>query len=296
MDAQKHSYQPRVVRRSRRIALRDVDYHVSEWGEAGRPRLFFLHGWGDSGSTFQFVVDALSEDWHVIAPDWRGFGRSAHTGQSYWFPDYLADLHALLNEYEPDSPALLVGHSMGANVIGLYGGVMPDRVRGFVNLEGFGLADADPEEASPTYRRWIEGMEGPSAFASYASFDDLARRIMRRNPFATLERARFVAAEWASPAEGGGVELRADRRHRLPNPVLYRRAEARACWQRFIAPVLLVAGADSAYAASGSGLAEYAQMFAGSADSLCVPQAGHMLHIEAPAAIAAAIEGFAQHL
>ena len=40
------------------------------------PKLFLLHGWMDVGASFQFLVDALHGDWHVIAPDLRGFGRS----------------------------------------------------------------------------------------------------------------------------------------------------------------------------------------------------------------------------
>ena len=34
-------------------------------------------------------------------------------------------------------------------------------------------------------------------------------------------------------------------RHRLPNAVQYRRAEARACWEKIAAPVLVVTGAES---------------------------------------------------
>jgi pimeloyl-ACP methyl ester carboxylesterase len=42
-----------------------------------------MHGWMDVGASFQFVVDALQGDWHVIAPDWRGFGLSQRSG---WIP------------------------------------------------------------------------------------------------------------------------------------------------------------------------------------------------------------------
>ena len=52
------------------------------------------------------------------------------------------------------------------------------------------------------------------------------------------------------------VELRADPRHRLPNPVLYRRAEALACWHRIKADVLLVEGTDSDIAARHAGFSE----------------------------------------
>ena len=72
-------------------------------------------------STFQFVVDALTREWYVIAPDWRGSHRLA--GQPYWFPDYLADLDALLRRYLPEEPARIVGHSMGASIAATYAGV-----------------------------------------------------------------------------------------------------------------------------------------------------------------------------
>jgi hypothetical protein len=62
-----------------------------------RGRAQDVHGaWLDGrGASFQFVVDCLQGDWHVIAPDWRGFGLSERThSDTYWFPDYVADLDA----------------------------------------------------------------------------------------------------------------------------------------------------------------------------------------------------------
>jgi len=60
--------------RSRFLPVRGLRYHLREWGEPGAPQLLLLHGWMDVSASFQFVVDALRRDWHVIAPDWRGFG------------------------------------------------------------------------------------------------------------------------------------------------------------------------------------------------------------------------------
>uniref|UniRef100_UPI002362DFF1 alpha/beta fold hydrolase n=3 Tax=Pseudomonadota TaxID=1224 RepID=UPI002362DFF1 len=82
----------------------------------GRPPLVLLHGWMDVGASFQFVVDALAGDREVIALDWRGFGLSEASGAGcYWFPDYLADLDALLDAVSPSAPVDLLGHSMGGN-------------------------------------------------------------------------------------------------------------------------------------------------------------------------------------
>ena len=114
-----------MPRRTARHRIRGVDYCINEWGDENAAQLFLLHGWGDTGSTFQFLVDELSADWMVIAPDWRGFGESHHRAECYWFPDYVADLDALLAIYSPDRAVRLVGHSMGANVAGLYAGVRP---------------------------------------------------------------------------------------------------------------------------------------------------------------------------
>ena len=286
-------YEPRVPARSVTHRVRGVDYHVHEWGEDDQPLLVFLHGWGDTGLTFQFVVDELSGGWHVVAPDWRGFGRSGNRAEAYWFPDYLADLDALLSLYSPTQAARLVGHSMGANVAGLYAGIMPERVRAFVNIEGFGLADTDPCDAPGRYRDWIENGRDLRQFASFEDFDALARHLMRRNPRLTVSRARFVAWAWAYEV-ADAVRLRADPAHKLPNAVLYRRAEAEACWHRVTAPVLLVLGANSALP-DALGESATAKDFALSFPdfrSLVIDDAGHMVHFEAPEALAEAIEKF----
>lgn len=282
-------YQPLQRSLRREFDIRGARYSVTEWGNPTSPLLFFLHGWADTGSTFQFVVDAMKDDWHVVAPDWRGFGRSNVDCASYWFPDYLADLDELLHIYTPQEPARIVGHSMGANIAALYAGTMPRRVRAFVNLEGFGLVDADPNEAPDRYRKWLEESRAGSEFAVYDDLGALAHRIARRNPYMSEDQAAFVAAEWAEAQADGSVVLRADPKHKLPNPVLYRRAEAEACWRAIEAEVLLVTGAAS----------ELSKRFANVTGATCpadrevrIDEAGHMLHFEAPAALAAEIEAF----
>ncbi len=280
-----------LTKRSRRqdFDIRGARYSVTEWGNPDAPLLIFLHGWADTGSTFQFVVDAMQGDWHIVAPDWRGFGRSTVECASYWFPDYLADLDELLHIYTPDEPARIVGHSMGANVTALYAGTMPDRVRAFVNLEGFGLVDSDPQDAPVRYRKWLEDTRAGASFSVYGDLAALADRIAKRNPHMGAKQAAFVAAEWAEVQEDGCAVVRADPKHKLPNPVLYRRAEAEACWSRIEAEVLLVTGSSS----------ELARRFAEVTSASCpadrevrIDDAGHMLHFDAPAALAAEIEAF----
>ena len=287
-------YVPRVESTSARHDIRGVSYHVREWGDRRRPLLVMLHGWGDCSASFQFTVDEMTDQWFVIAPDWRGFGLSRCRAASYWFPDYVADLHALLSLYTAGAPARLLGHSMGANVAGLYAGIFPERVAAFVNVEGFGLADSDPAGAPDNYRRWIERAAAGPVYRSYPAFDDLARRIRERSPSMGHDRALFVARHWAEEATDGSVVLRADPAHKLPNAIQYRRAEAEACWNRVSAAVLLVVGANTDFKSSVKDWLdpdERRHPFHG-APTAVVDGAGHMVHFEGPRALAETTEAF----
>ena len=282
-------YQPRVPRSEQRFEIRGADYCVYEWGDPDAPLVFYLHGWADTGSTLQFVVDALAGDWRVVAPDWRGFGRSTCVSSNYWFPDYLADLHELLEIYSSDEPVRLIGHSMGGNAGALYAGTMPERVRAFVNVEGFGLPDSDPADAPARYRDWIEaGRETPS-FADYPSLEALAARIRKRHPAMHASEALFVAGEWAFEDAGGTARLRADPRHKLPGAILYRRRETLACCRAVTADVLFVTGADSEFEQMLDPLP--APLFP-DCRRVAIEGAGHMPHFEAPRALARVIEEF----
>src|SRR5271166_1405825 len=120
--------QPRYETRQ----VRGIETHVRRWGPASsnsRAPLVLLHGWGDTGDTFQFLVDAFQEDRPAVALDWRGFGQSGWARDGYWFPDYLADLDEFLSQLLPGEPARIVGHSMGGNIASLYAGLRPERVR-----------------------------------------------------------------------------------------------------------------------------------------------------------------------
>ncbi len=279
------TYTPVREPQTRRLSIRGVDYAVTEWGDASDPLLVYLHGFADCGATFQFVVDELARDWFVVAPDWRGFGLTRVDAEAFWFPDYLADLDRLLQHYSPDAPVRLVGHSMGGNVAGLYAGARPERVAAFVNLEGFGLRDSNPADAPGRYRDWLakgRDMPGP---VERPGFDALADLIRRRSPELAPSRARFVASCWAEEIAADQVRLRMHPAHKLPNPVLYRRAEAEACWQAVTAPVLLVAGRRSDFPPP------HDLPFPGS-QAAWIEDSGHMLHFEQPAALAALLEEF----
>jgi pimeloyl-ACP methyl ester carboxylesterase len=275
--------------------VRGLRYHVREWGAPGAPRLVLLHGWMDVSASFQFLVDGFARDWHVIAPDWRGFGLSAWARGGYWFPDYYADLDALLDAYEPHAPARLVGHSMGGAIACTYAGIRPERAARVVSLEGFGLARTRPAEAPARYRRWLAERTAPPRLPAFASFEAVAGRLMRNNPRLDPERAHWLARHWARERGDGAIELAADPRHKGVNPVLFRIEEILACWREVTAPVLWVFARDS----KGSGYLsdtprQLAQRKAAFRDlrEAWLEDCGHMMHHDQPQRLARLIEDF----
>jgi pimeloyl-ACP methyl ester carboxylesterase len=288
------TYQPRRAPRHETRTVRGLAHHVTRWGPPSDDPVVLLHGWADTADTFQFLVDALGGDWPLAGFDWRGFGRSAWSGTDYWFPDYLADLDQLLEGLCPAGPARLVGHSMGGNVALLYAGIQPERVRSVVSLEGFGLPRSNAADAPGRYRDWLHQLRDPPAFGQFASFDELAQLLLKRNPRLGADRAGFIARSWAAPVAEGGVRITADPAHKLLNPYRYRRDEAEACWARITAPTLMVlAGRSEMLPRLGEDGTEAG--FRASIPGVRVEvleSAGHMLHHEQPEAVASLIEPF----
>ena len=279
------------------VPVRGLRYHCRCWGEASAPKLFMLHGWMDVSASFQFLVDCLRGDRRVIAPDWRGFGLTEWTrGGTYWFPDYFADLDALLRHFQPAAPATIVGHSMGGNVAAMYAGIRPERVAKLIDLEGLGLAGTDPEKAPGRYARWLEELAGePPGFRDYDNFEALAERLRGNNARLTRERSLFLAKHWGRAKPDGRVELASDPAHKLVNPVLYRIEEAMACWRKVAAPVLWVEGAESKATeflkVSSADLAERKRCFEQLTERV-IANAGHMVHHDQPERLAEVIEEF----
>ena len=275
--------------------IRGLRYHVRTWGDSRAPRIFLLHGWMDVSASFQFLVGALIREWHVVAPDWRGFGLTEWAREGYWFPDYYADLDALLALYEPDSAVNLVGHSMGGNIAVTYAGLKPERIAKLVTLEGLGLARSASEDAPDRLVRWMDSLRKPPSFRPYASFGDVAKRLKKNNSRLGDERAQFLARHWAAEKRPGVVEMRSDPRHKAPNPYLFRLDEALACWRRVTAPVLLVSGRDSHIVAwlkdRPQELAERKAAFRDFRE-VELEDCGHMMHHDQPEALASLIEEF----
>src|SRR5690242_12785773 len=103
--------------------------------EAGARRpglpLLMLHGYRN-GANYWFPnpLPALAEEYHVIAPDLPGFGRSGDLPE-YGLPQYASVIHAFLDALGVAS-ANLLGHSMGAQVAIVAAARQPERINKLV--------------------------------------------------------------------------------------------------------------------------------------------------------------------
>jgi len=282
--------------RSEFLPIRGIDHHCRIWGPASAPRLFLLHGSQDVSASWQFTVDALELDWEVIAPDWRGHGLSGWSGtDSYWFPDYVGDLDALLEHYSPGVPARVVGHSMGAQIGALYAGVRPERVARFINVDGFGPPGGRQDPAPRRFAKWLAQLGDDTSQRPYDSFEEFALRMQSENPRLTDERARFLAGHWGRQADDGSVVRRADPALKRVNPMPLGQTDLLDCWSQTQASVLWIDGAASGLWARLAGSPQTFEERAGAYADLRVEHvddAGHNVHHDQPEQLARLIEAF----
>lgn len=297
-------YQVKRQCRSEFVPIRNLTYHVQVWGEPapGKVPLVMVHGWMDVAASYQFVVDAFAQDHYIIAPDWRGYGKTESGGaDNFWFPDYLADLDFLLDHYAPGQQVNLVGHSMGGNVVMLYGGVRPERIRRLVNLEGFGMPATRPAQAPGRFASWMDELKklhaGEMDLKAYDSADGVARRLMKTNPRLGQDKADWLARHWAAEKPDGKWAIQGDAAHKVTNAQLYRVEEVLEIYKRLTMPVLAVEASDNSLDQWWNGkftLAEYHERLkvVPQVEVARIEDAGHMMHHDQPAALAALIERF----
>ena len=301
-------YQVQQHSTSHFVSLRGHRYHVREWGnpQSDLPPLVLAHGWMDVAASWQFMVDALTPSFlqhrRILAADWRGYGLTeGPAADSYWLPDYLGDLDALLHKLCPTQSIDLVGHSMGGNVVMMYAGARPDRIRRLVNLEGFGMASTRPSQAPGRLGQWLDELQafekGELNLKVYPDAAAVAQRLMKTNQRLSQDKADWLALHWAKPDAQGEWRILGDAAHKVVNPYLYRVDEVLEIYKRIKAPCLMVEASDDSLSQWWKGkftLEEFHERLK-SVENLKIAtlqDAGHMLHHDQAEALAKLLEDF----
>jgi len=299
-------YQVQRPSQSQWVPLRGCRYHVRHWGSLTPQAtpLVLAHGWMDVAASYQFMVDAFSEDFvsqrPIIAMDWRGYGLTeSPVTDSYWFPDYLADLDALLDALYPGQQVDLVGHSMGGNVVMMYAGARPHRIRKLVNLEGFGMAQTQPSQAPGRLAQWLDDIQPASLIEKklkpYPNAEGVAARLVKTNRRLPMDKALWLAHHWARPDQEGHWHILGDSAHKVVNPYLFQKQESLELYKKISAPLLAVEASDNSLEQWWKGkytLAEYHERLQSvpQFQMAVIEDAGHMLHHDQPEILARHIE------
>ena len=277
-----------------RRLINGIDYQIYTWGTTKNPILFLLHGWLDCGGGFEFFAKDLAKEFYLVAPDLRGYGLSGHTTSplGYFFFEYVADLHALLNEVSPEKTVALLGHSLGGAVASVYGAMFPNRISALINLEGFGFQRPGGRQPVERARNWLEGMP-PKSFPIYPDRNAFAKRLQGSNPRLSAERAKVLAKHLGRPVPGG-YQMAADPSHRLLEPYHFPQETLAAFWDAIAAPSLFV---WSDLSELGKWFSEHkvTENFPKNAQVKMVRDCGHMIHHEKPEILSRMVRDFLAH-
>ena len=129
--------------------MTDIQLHYVEQGQ-GKP-LILLHGNGESCDYFEHQIPYFSSDYHVIAVDTRGHGKSPRGERPFTIKQFAEDLYDFLDE-KGIAQAILLGFSDGGNIAMELALRHPERVEKLI-LNG---ANLFPSGVKPLYQWPIE--------------------------------------------------------------------------------------------------------------------------------------------
>jgi pimeloyl-ACP methyl ester carboxylesterase len=113
-----------TVVQSKSAVVNGVKIFYREAGQAGAPKLLLLHGFPASSHQYRNLMPALSHDFHMIAPDYPGFGNSdmpASEAFAYTFDNIATSVEALLLKLDFTQFGLYVqdyGGPVGFRILG----------------------------------------------------------------------------------------------------------------------------------------------------------------------------------
>ena len=124
--------------RFRSMEIQGINVAYREAGDTSRPNIVLLHGFPTSSHMFRELIPILAAQYHVIAPDYPGFGASAMPEQSafeYSFANFANIVDELLQRKHISRYALYVmdyGAPIGFRLFAKH----PERVTGFIVQNG----------------------------------------------------------------------------------------------------------------------------------------------------------------
>ena len=244
--------------------------HVTECG-SGPQALVFLHYFGGSGRVWRQVAALLADRWRCVMPDLRGFGNSDAITDPYSVNDAADEVLALVSALKIEHFGL-VGHSMGGKIALVVAARQPP---GLSHLVLLAPSPPTPEPMSASERASLLACQTSCAAAHQAARKSCGQPL----PAALVQqviddRLRTSPAAWRWWLASGSCESVQDRiaQINVPIQVLSGTLDTNiptAVIEREVMPRLPRASMH------------------------LLPGCGHLLPLEAPQAVAQAIQDMA---
>lgn len=114
-----------------KIRRENLNIFYFDSGEVEKPALVMLHGLGDEADTWRHIFLPLSTNFHVIAIDLPGFGRSDKPKRKYT-PKFLMDTITHFLELKNINQTILMGNSLGGIISHALALEYPEKIIGLV--------------------------------------------------------------------------------------------------------------------------------------------------------------------
>jgi pimeloyl-ACP methyl ester carboxylesterase len=150
-----------IVTHYRTATVDGVNVFYREAGSANAPVVLLLHGFPTSSHMFRNLIPALADRYHVIAPDYPGFGESAapdHTKFAYTFAHYADIVDGLLGQLDAKQYAMYV-MDYGAPVGYRLALKHPERVTALIVQNGNAYEEGLKEFWDPIKAYWADGSD-----------------------------------------------------------------------------------------------------------------------------------------
>lgn len=201
------SYVPLARLRQEHITLRGRDSCICHWGPEQGVKVLCIHGILEHGAAWDAVADTLAQQgYHVIAPDLRGHGHSAHAGPdgSYQLVDFLGDIDQFTQILTAESsPVVLVGHSLGAVLSAVLTSLRPERFSRLVLVEPVVPAAAQIEDTAAQLAAHLDYLATPPDPVVLSSLTAAAQRLQALKPSLTAGAAQKLVERLTRPVPGG---------------------------------------------------------------------------------------------
>jgi pimeloyl-ACP methyl ester carboxylesterase len=225
--------------------------HYLDWGNEGAPPLLLVHGNRDHCHNWDWVAQELRDQYHIIAPDFRGHGDSHWVyGSAYSHSEYIYDLAQLIHQ-QGLAPLHMIAHSLGGGVALRYAGIYPENIKKLIVIEGTG-GPPSMYAARPVHERMREWIDETRKISGrlpkrYANLEEAYQRMQAANGHLSAERARHLTVHGSDQNEDGTYSWKFDNYTHVMSPYDLNLDQVHELWGRIDAPVLLVNGKESGF-------------------------------------------------